>query len=876
MKPISLKICAFGPYAKEQKVDFTAFDKQGVFLITGDTGAGKTTVFDAISFALFGEGSGGSGRRAVRSFRSDYASPETVTYAEFTFLHRGRLYTVRRSPEYERPVKRGEGTTKNVATASFRCEAPAETVTGIDAVNARVRELIGLNREQFAQTVMIAQGDFLKILNAKSDDRKKLFQQIFDTGVYAALQLRLKEMNRECQENDKLFRTKAKEAMASVACESERAQVDLLQQYMGDAKYAGNVLELTGVLTQTQKADLKETAEHREKTEKRVIELTERLTAGENRNKDILSLVTLQDQLISHNARQKEMEEKANELMNARRASELAPLFAERASAGKDLSAAQKDHLFWEAEARAEKERLLPAEERYKQASEAVKERPELLIRAEAVKKAIPAVKQLRLQQKALEAAARKAADAIEREKAEGREYERLRIAFYRCQSVLLAATLKENEPCPVCGSKIHPAPARSTGETVTKEALDAAELRYKNASAHAAETVANTRALESEVNVQITHLKEANIEPDADPGMLSVQEEALRRKAELLEKEEQEARLEREKILQKLERANTSLESVKKLIADKSEAIRKLTEVLEEEYGRLGFAGEQAAFAAVRSTAQTNELERELETYNTQKKSLEDRIALIKAKYDSLEPIDLEPLRREKSTAETEKAALSKRENLLYKNVSVNENVIKRLSALLTQKKKDERRWTIINELYEAASGQISSHVKVSFETYVQQFYFKQVIAAANKRLHKLTGGDFTLRCKPEAKNMRSQTGLDLDVFDRNTNAWRDVSTLSGGESFLASMALALGLSDVAQALSGGIRLEAMFIDEGFGSLDDAALNKAVELLSDLADGSRLVGVISHVAELKERIPQKLIVTKTPNGSVMRTEEGI
>ena len=197
MKPLSLTMSAFGPYAGVTQLDFGKLGSEGVFLITGDTGAGKTTIFDAISFALYGEASGGAERRAARSFRSDYAAAEAETYVEFFFEHRGREYRIKRAPEYERRKLRGEGTTKQAAYAEFECAETGELITRIDAVNARVGELTGLSRSQFAQTVMIAQGDFLKILNAKSEDRKRLFQKLFDTEVFAGIQQRLKDMNGE-------------------------------------------------------------------------------------------------------------------------------------------------------------------------------------------------------------------------------------------------------------------------------------------------------------------------------------------------------------------------------------------------------------------------------------------------------------------------------------------------------------------------------------------------------------------------------------------------------------------------------------------------------------------------------------------------------
>ena len=175
--------------------------------------------------------------------------------------------------------------------------------------------------------------------------------------------------------------------------------------------------------------------------------------------------------------------------------------------------------------------------------------------------------------------------------------------------------------------------------------------------------------------------------------------------------------------------------------------------------------------------------------------------------------------------------------------------------------------------DVYRTVSGQQSQRAKLSLETYIQQYYFQEVVAAANLRLTALSGGVYRLRCKPAVRDLRAQSGLDLDVLDANTGLWRDVSTLSGGESFLASLALALGLSDIVQAMSGGVRLDAMFIDEGFGTLDEAALDQALQLLDKLAGGERLVGIISHVGALKQRIDRKILVEKTATGSSLRLE---
>lgn len=236
MKPLSLTMSAFGPYAGVTQLDFGKLGSEGVFLITGDTGAGKTTIFDAISFALYGEASGGAERRAARSFRSDYAAAEAETYVEFFFEHRGREYRIKRAPEYERRKLRGEGTTKQAAYAEFECAETGELITRIDAVNARVGELTGLSRSQFAQTVMIAQGDFLKILNAKSEDRKRLFQKLFDTEVFAGIQQRLKDMNGECAQAMERINALSEAELARLKDDMDFARAKELRELRTDVR----------------------------------------------------------------------------------------------------------------------------------------------------------------------------------------------------------------------------------------------------------------------------------------------------------------------------------------------------------------------------------------------------------------------------------------------------------------------------------------------------------------------------------------------------------------------------------------------------------------------------------------------------------------
>ena len=227
-----------------------------------------------------------------------------------------------------------------------------------------------------------------------------------------------------------------------------------------------------------------------------------------------------------------------------------------------------------------------------------------------------------------------------------------------------------------------------------------------------------------------------------------------------------------------------------------------------------------------------------------------------------------------ERERLKTEHEKLMEEESQAEYRFKTNRNLKDQLKQDTDRLKQASKQAAVLKDLYQVAAGQVPGQSRITLETYVQQRYFSSVILAANRRLNVLRRGEFQLHIKKGAGSLRSQTGLDLEVLDANTGRWRDVSTLSGGESFLASLSLALGLSDVIQAQSGGIRLDAMFIDEGFGTLDEEALNDSINLLNSLTGGDRMIGVISHRQELEERIDRKILVKKGAKGSFITVSE--
>lgn len=873
MKPLSLTMSAFGPYAGVTQLDFGKLGSEGVFLITGDTGAGKTTIFDAISFALYGEASGGAERRAARSFRSDYAAAEAETYVEFFFEHRGREYRIKRAPEYERRKLRGEGTTKQAAYAEFECAETGELITRIDAVNARVGELTGLSRSQFAQTVMIAQGDFLKILNAKSEDRKRLFQKLFDTEVFAGIQQRLKDMNGECAQAVERINALSEAELARLKDDMDFACAKELRELRTDVRRMDKLPELLEERLRARRERLDAAMAAAAQGEQRAALLSAQLAEARHTNRELDERDKLARELEKMNASGEAAAAQEEKLTHARCAARLAGAeallkkwTAESAENAAQLSAAEQALKKGEAAQEEWAARRASAEKEL-EGAESLKDG------LRRMAEAIPLLMNAAAGAAALEAQREAAKLCLEESRRRDTEYTAVKERFYASQAGLLAAELKEGQPCPVCGSTEHPAPACPASEPATKEQLERAdgERRRAEARVHAAAAEAAKRQAELEA-------AKGRLEALGFTGGESAQElegECAHTRAEIQRREAaaKRARAESEAALAALSRAKAALENAEKRRADIEAALETQQAEFAAGLSALGFAGAEEYERAKMPARDMDALDAQLRARRERLRSLTDRLEALTEKLTGAERTELEALEATAAAAQRASRAAGEAAAAMKSAAAADEEAITRIRELSARRAEAQQRWAVVKEVYDTVSGQVSRRVKISFETYVQQYYFKQVIAAANKRLTVLTDGMFVLRVKEEARNMRSQAGLDLDVLDRSTGLWRDVSTLSGGESFMASLALALGLADTVQSRSGGVRLDAMFIDEGFGTLDENSLRQAMELLTRLAGGRRLVGVISHMAELKERIDKKVVVTKTAAGSALRIE---
>lgn len=877
MKPLYLKMCAFGPYGKEETVDFTALLESGIFLITGDTGAGKTTIFDAISFALYGEASGGRERREGKSFRSDYAGTEEKTYVEYCFSQRGKTYRIVRNPAYLRKSKRGDNMTEESASVFLECKETGEQYDRADEVNERILEIIGLDRAQFAQTVMIAQGDFLRILNAKSADRGKIFQKIFDTTLYWRIQ---EEMSRR----DARFKAEYEELFVEL-----RSNNDKIRLFGGNEEREEKIKALLKDEHAAEQLQPELSEYVREgkalaaKQEKALTELEkelEELIRGEEKGKQIAKQMTA---LQRARERQEKLQQQAKEmsaekerLEAAVRAAGVLPSEQEYDKACQSL----EQETEWRERLKEEKQKAekkqKECEKSYMEYQEKKPEREQWPVQENKMRAAFLLLKEYREAEGEYCRKKEELRICQEREAKANETYRTMRDIYFAGSAGILAQELISGQPCPVCGSTEHPEPAVLTHDFPKKEEVDRAEEAFQQAEKQlkeAAESTAGSRESLKELERQ---LQKTEVDKDCPLEELADKIRELRKRCEEYDDALKNISELRESCNEETVRLITSLKEADKRISQRERESGERRQEYEEALRENGFSSVEDYKEAVLPKDEEEKLRAKQEAYHKEMTEAAGVLKTLENETKKLRPVDLAENKEEQREKEKKKKELKKNQEQLLIANDVNERCLSFISKKIEEKEELVKEWTVVQDLSDTFNGKKRGQAKISLEVYVQRYYFKQVIAAANKRLTMMAEGNFVLRCKEEAKNRRVQSGLDLDVLDRNTAKWRDVSTLSGGESFMASLALALGLSDVVQEHSGGIRLDSMFIDEGFGTLDEQSLRQALNVLDKLADGKRLIGIISHVEELKNRIDSKLIVEKGMFGSRIVTSSSL
>lgn len=1087
MRPLRLVLSAFGPYAGETAIDFEALGASGVYLVCGDTGAGKTMIFDAICFALFGEPSGDAqgGARTAASLRSDYADASAKTFVDMTFSFRGERYRVRRNPDYLRAKARGTGETRQRADAEL--EFPdGHVVSGTRKVNAAVEELLGIDCGQFKQIVMLAQGEFRRLLTADTETRERIFRRLFGTEVYLNLQQRLADASRSLEREAAELRARVSELAGQASFPPGSRQAEELSSLLASGGSAGAwlvealaqaVAEDGGEYTRLdrdvedlrrrwsdahallQQAQARPAAEEEKgRLSRELDELRSSLPALEaefgrqaDRDGEYAGLLERAARIEGTFERYGQLERARLDSSGAREslarargdadaaeaAADSADRAVEAASAdaarleGADVRAAQAQA---ELDGLARKEgealkalsgaqSLQDAAQRTQAAREDAEHADAVLADArEASDASAAAAKRAREQADALEGAsaglerARAAVtEALRRQDGARRTQDRARALSAAAEAVrgplrerqrelvdaegelardaaavqelrrrqragragLLASELQAGQPCPVCGSSEHPHPAamaegdagiptdaqvdealareesargRANGLALEAERLNAAHEekmralaefeREHGAAADVASAVARAEDALARAQGDLAAAEERDARAKAAAkrlaGLSAEHAQALEARAEaeaavalaheaLARAEASEQAMRRGVPANDVEAAQAAFDAARSAreraqarrdrLQEEAIALVKAREALGASRGRaaeahvretaaqrvLGDAQQALALAQAREGQLSGELEFEdlvqareaalsLRSRAQELRGARDaaaaalqdaraRIAtdgeLLKAadrQLAGIPVVDVPATQAFMEACQTHAEGLKAEASLLKSRLDANMACLERLRLTLAKAEAVEQRYGRLRELADAATGNLVGRPKVRFEAYVQAIYFDKVIDAANERLEMLAGGQFEL-VRQDGGAGNAKAGLGLSVIDKHTGRARDASSLSGGESFEASLCLALGLSDVVQGHAGGIELDAMFVDEGFGSLDSAALGNAINVLSTLSQGTKLIGIISHVDDLKASIPKKIVVTKGRAGSSARVE---
>ncbi len=910
MRPLKLVMSAFGPFADEMTIDFTKLGTSGLYLITGDTGAGKTSIFDAISYALYGAPSGEF--RDGKMLRSKYAKPESICYVELTFENRGEQYVVKRIPEQIRAKIRGEGEAHQKAEASLQYMDGRAPLSKIGEVDEEIRQIVGLNQKQFSQITMLAQGEFRKLLMASTDDKQKIFRDIFATEDYNRLQKRIKDsylqMKKEYEKKkdyilqdvesleyaDDFFYAKEVDAF----CENAQmvAKEELFDYIERLVKEDAELLEKYGKLLAQKETVLQQlnakigVAKEREKA-------TEQL---ENVN---VSLHMLEKQLVEnefacqkvadndrkaemHNMEAVRIEEK---LSDYAKYDEIVERLVKKVQ---EISELEEK---WKKKQKTAKQKELELQ-KLQQVLEANQDVDVKLLSCEQSKKSLQEQEEAILllekdYQEASELRHRvelKTADYYEIK----RNYEKIaeelldeEKRFFDAQAGIMAKELQEGMPCPVCGSIHHPNLAAQVKDALTRE-----ELEERRGQVEEERVKCDTSSLELTKLKEQWNLKDEQCKKDAkklfdkveltisliqeEKEKVTVLIEDAKKRQVLFEKQKKELVSAKEKIadveLEKKQLEESMVDLEKKQVAGKVEVVNLEEEVKQKKanlkFGNLKAAEEEIARLRERATG----LMKEKQESEKNLQDVKQKLSEMSGKKESLLELlkeqskdDVEKLTKERDDILFEKKQLEQDKDNIYarhqKNASLRTRIEKQWNAFVDY----EKEYIEVKRLSDTLNGELTGKEKIKFETYILMAYFERVLQKANVRFLGMTGGQYELVRSVRADNQRSQSGLDLDVYDHYTASVRSVKSLSGGETFMASLSLALGLADEIQSAAGGIRMDTLFVDEGFGSLDEDTLRRAMNELNRLTEGNRLVGVISHVSELKQLIDKQILVTK-------------
>ena len=1071
MKPIKLVMSAFGPFKGVIELPFSDLGSRGLFLISGDTGAGKTTIFDAISFALYGNASGEN--RTPDSFRSDYAEDDEETYVELTFTHKDKEYYVKRNPSYKRRKKRGTGTTDEKANAVFNM-ADGRVITGYAPVTEAITELLGIDWKQYKQISMIAQGEFLQLLTADSNERGLIFRKVFNTQMYDRVQKKLKELSNKLKYQLEDIDKSIVQYLSNVICSEESVYKEGFADWKRtkDIHNVSKMMELLSSMIKEDEDKYNIKKKHNEELSELITKKASELIEAKQINDLLLSKKQSEEeyarllekaQVIKAKEESYNLAEKALHIVKPV-ADGFERIIRELNELNEEIKDGEEEKARLESEAKILLEKYKANQEnkprigkllgqinekkselkKYEMIEEQTKQKEELSINKIKLENTIKELSDkkegLVKEQETKEAWLLKYSDtdrklllcdnelqktitlingfnrilesitnlyaeqstltelqglfrSLEEEYKPIRDrYQEMEASFLREQAGLLGKGLAPGIPCPVCGSKEHPSIAALTVDAPSEQELreekgkmDKAYEEMINASNKCEHQKSKIDLLVDAIIVNVDEMLESD--RSVDKSIISKKPKTIEEiqviekivKGKVSRASEQKATLEQElkEYREKIERKNECTdilisikEQLQTLDQDLSQnrenlsttsnqikvlegTLRALREgmtyntkveaeegirVLEEEYNSLQLDLEKAEKAyrdnegklgntiAVlkdnkkkqvtrakehqaakedyqlrllkcgflkKDKGSTNandlsiavkkfkaslldeealkELKGAVDDYYKTKENLEEKLSRLKEETKGHILRDIDKLMEEQKTLNKSKTECEELINQIYSRLVNNLGIYNRVEENNREQEKVRDKYLIYSDLSKTANGELSGKSKIAFEQYVQAFYFERVIHEANLRFTKMSNSQYALMRKEDPTNFRSAAGLELEVMDYYTGKARSIKSLSGGESFKAALSLALGLSDVIQSFAGGVEIDTMFVDEGFGSLDSDSLEQAIETLNSLTRGDRLVGIISHVNELKERIDKKILIQKNIEGSMLK-----
>ncbi|MCK1818921.1 SMC family ATPase [Streptomyces sp. XM83C] len=987
-----LDITAFGPFGGTQSVDFDALSAAGLFLLHGPTGAGKTSVLDAVCYALYGSVPGARQSGQGTSLRSDHAAPDTRTEVTLDLTVAGRRLEITRQPPWERPKLRGTGMTTDKAQTWLReYDATAGTWKDLSRshqeIGEEITQLIGMSREQFCQVVLLPQGDFARFLRADAEARGRLLGRLFDTQRFADVEKRLADRRRAAE-------ARVREGDAALLADAHRMQqaagtaMELPELTPGEPGLADTVLTAAAVARTTAREQLDiarcrlDAAESAHAAADRALadarelaRLQRRFTEAQERAR------RLEEDADAHRAAQARMERArkaetvapALELREAaetehrraaaaeaavrarlprhlsdagaaglaaaarRAAEELGGLDAAR-RAEQRLTALLAERADLDRQERADDEILADADgwltgwddtraalqTRIDTAQDAAARAEQLAERHEAARQRLAAAAlRDRLTAEAEQAAADERA-AHARELAAREDWLDVRERRLSGIAAELAAGLTDGEPCAVCGATDHPAPARKDAGHVDRTAeeqalaacrraeeeharrerqLSAVREKLAAATAEAGDTPTADLAREADTleqqwaearraasalhaaheelrRAEEEHRRRTTARQEAQLRAASraARRDTLDRERALLESELAEARGTADSVADRADRLQrqadlfTEAADAARLAEDTARRLKDADARLADAAFRAGFATPRDAAAALLDAAGHRELQSRLDA----RQSEEAAVRAILAEADTATAAQRPPValadaeqtaataaRRLRDAASARDAAARRCEEL--------DRLSRRATAFARRLAPLREEYDRVARLAALTAGTSAENTRrMRLESYVLAARLEQVAAAATARLERMSSGRYTL-VHSDDRTGRGRSGLGLHVVDAWTGRERDTATLSGGETFFASLALALGLADVVTDEAGGVRLDTLFIDEGFGSLDDQTLDEVLDVLDSLRERDRSVGIVSHVPDLRRRIHAQLEVVKGRSGSVLR-----